>query len=223
MSLTLRVATIRDVARRRGVPFHRRESSKLELASPRTRTHRCRPCQSCTVRCMRPQNGGLSGRLDLVSDDVEALTRLEQNVDGVTVAVWNHSQASVFGSVPTHRVCQAWFGRTIGPEGLYGEARRSVDQRLKSLLGNGRWHVIDRRPTRWAAAPSPVRPPRYFALTATDPDQVRYWLSDDRVDALTSTVATTLTPFDLRLFARPRSRIGATVVRNLVDTARRLM
>ena len=172
---------------------------------------------------MRPQSAGSPGRLDLVSDDVEAHTRSEQNIDGVTVAVWNHSQASVFGSVPTHRVCQAWFGRTIGPEGLYGEARRSVDQRLKSLIGNGRWHVIDRRPKRWAAASLPIRSPRYFALTATDPDQVRYWLSDERVDALTNTVATTLTPFDLRLFARPRSRITGTLVRNLVDTARRLM
>ena len=162
-------------------------------------------------------------RFRTAAHGVEALDRVERVVDGVSVAVWTHSHTSIFGTMPTRRVCQAWFGTTIGPDGLYGEARRSIDQRLKSLVGSGRWHVIDRKPRRSGAVRTPVRAPRYFALTAADPEHIRFWLSDDRVDALMHTVATTLTPFDLRLFARPRTRIEDTVVRNLVDTARRLI
>jgi hypothetical protein len=161
--------------------------------------------------------------LDVTTHGIETRRRSERTVDGVSVAVWDHAHTSVFGTLPMRRVWQAWFGTTIGPVGLYGEARRTIDQRLKSLLGSGQWHVIDRKRKRHVAARPASRPPRYFALTATDPAQVRYWLSDERVDALMNTVATTLTPFDLRLFTRPRARIEDSVVRNLVDTARRLI
>jgi hypothetical protein len=151
--------------------------------------------------------------------------RSERIVDGFRVAVWDHSHASIFGTVPTRRVCQAWFGTRIGPDGLYGEARRAVDHRVKSVaMASRRWFIIDRKPTRGGLRQlAGTRLPRYFALTATDPDQVRFWLSDDRMNALMHTAATTLTPFDLRLLTRPRSGIDDTILRNMVTTARLLI
>ena len=86
---------------------------------------------------------------DAPAHSAQALDRAEGVVDGVSVAVWTHSQTSVFGATPMCRVVQASFGTMIGPRGLYGEARRTIDQRLKSLVGSGRWHVLDRAPKRW--------------------------------------------------------------------------
>jgi len=151
--------------------------------------------------------------------------RSERIVDGLRVAVWDDFRTSTVGAGPTFRVCQAWFGTRIGPDGLYGEARRSIDHRLRSVTGTGRrWHIIDRKPTieslRQLAG---ARLPRYFALTATDPDQIQFWLSADRIDALMHTTATTLTPFELRHVIRPHTRIDDTILRNLVTTARLLV
>jgi hypothetical protein len=183
------------------------------------------PRPTSTVRWVRISGEIYPWHVGISPAHVGRFERSERVVDGFRVAVWDHSHASIFGAVPTRRVCQAWFGTRIGPDGLYGEARRAFDHRVKSIAGANRgWFIIDRKPTRGGFRQlAGARLPRYFALTATDPDQVRFWLTDDRLNGLMRTAATTLTPFDLRLVTRPRSGIDDTILRNLVSTARLLI
>ena len=174
---------------------------------------------------MRAEDSGYVERLYGGLGRATEFDRYERIVHGVDVAVWYHSHASRFGTLRARRVCQAWFGARIGPVGMFGQARRTLDQRLKRLAGTDRrWYVIDREPTRTAVLEQTgLRIPRYFALTATDPNQVVFWLSPRRIDGLMHTVATTLTPFDARVLTRPRFRMDDRVVRNLVTTARVLI
>lgn len=151
--------------------------------------------------------------------------RFERVVGGFKVAVWTQSHGSVFGTEPGRRVCQVWFGTRIGPDGIQGEVRRSVDHLVKSLAGSGRrWLIIDRRPESGGVGRSGgIRLPRYFALTAATPEHVRLWLTNERRRALIRTVATTLTPFDVRFVARRGSEINDHVITDLLTAARRLI